>query len=217
MKAPDGYRYERGLLWPDYDVKCAAVVFKMTRDLDAVLKYVPGRDTVIQAGGNCGVWPRALAPLFKRVITFEPDKRNFKCLSHNTKEFNNVVAFNYALGDVAGFGTMDTPAHETDNCGAIQFVPSVTDSAASDIPMMRVDSLKLTPCDLLYLDIEGFEIPALRGALETIQRCKPVIVIEDKGLSERYGYKQGEAFEVVRPLGYKVVQKIHRDVVFAPA
>jgi FkbM family methyltransferase len=216
MKPPEGYRFERGLLWPAYDVKCAAVVFKMSRDLDAILKFVPGRDTVIQAGGNCGVWPRTLAPLFSRVLTFEPDSRNYKCLEHNTRGLRGVVAFNYALGDVAGYGTMDTPSHETDNCGALQFVPAVTDSGASDVPMMRIDSLGLTKCDLIYLDIEGFEIPALRGALETILRCKPVIVIEDKGLSERYGYKQGEAFEVLRPFGYKIVQKIHRDVVFAP-
>lgn len=217
MQAPDGYRFERGLLWPDYDVKCAKVVFKMASDLDHIMRFVPRHDTVLQAGGNCGVWPRALAHLFERVITFEPDPRNFACLAYNTREMPNVSRFKYALGDVAGWGTMETPAHETDNCGALQFVPSATDCADSQIPMMRIDSLGLDKCDLIYLDIEGFEIPALRGAAETLTRCKPVVVIEDKGLSERYGFKQGEAAEVLRPLGYRVVERIHRDVVFSAA
>jgi FkbM family methyltransferase len=204
-------------LWPGYDEKCAAVVFKMASDLDVILKLVPGRHTVVQAGGNCGVWPRALAPLFERVVTFEPDKRNYECLMHNTREFPNVVAFNYALGDVAGWGTMETPDHETDNCGALQFVPSITDSADGRVPMMRVDALGLDKCDLLYLDIEGFEIPAINGAAETIAKTRPVIALEDKGLSQRYGYAKGDVVNLLEDkFAYRVVQRIHRDVILAP-
>jgi len=210
---PEGYRLERGLLWPDYDEKCAAVIFKMARDLEVILKIIPGRDTVVQAGGNCGVWPRTLAPLFKRVITFEPDSRNFTCLSYNTRDLPNVTPFNYALSDEVGRGRMFTPDHETDNCGALQFIPM----EEGGIPTMRLDSLRVTPCDLLYLDIEGFEIPALRGARETIDRCKPVIALEDKGLSERYGFKQGDVVDMLRvEHGYRVAQRIHRDVVLVP-
>jgi FkbM family methyltransferase len=217
MSLPEGFRLERGLMWPAYDTKCAKVIFKMATDLDVIMKLVPGRDTVVQAGGNCGVWPRTLAPLFGRVITFEPDKRNYTCLVHNTRELPNVTAFNYAIGDAPGYGTMDTPSHETDNCGALQFVPSVTDSGASDVPMMRIDSLGLAVCDLIYLDIEGFEIPALTGARATIDKCKPVIALEDKGLSERYGFKQGDVVNVLRDRhGYRVAQRIHRDVVLVP-
>lgn len=212
-KAPDGFRFERGLLWPDYDEKCAAVVFKMASDLDVILKLVAGRDTVVQAGGNCGVWPRALAPYFKRVITFEPDPANFTCLLHNTRGLPNVTQFNYALSDEVGRGVMDTPDHETNNCGALQFVP--TDGGG--IPTMRLDSLRVTPCDLLYLDIEGFELFALKGAYETIDRCRPVIALEDKGLSDRYGYAKGDVVAYLQDAhNYRVVQRIHRDVVLAP-
>lgn len=189
----------------------------MASDLDVILKLVPGRDTVLQAGGNCGVWPRALAPLFNRVITFEPDKRNFQCLNFNTRELPNVIAFNYALSDVVGCGTMYTPDHETDNCGALQFDPSVTDCGASDVPTMRIDTLNLQVCDLLYLDIEGFEIPALKGAAETINRCRPVIALEDKGLSVRYGYAKGDVVALLEDKWqYRVAQRIHRDVILVP-
>lgn len=218
MHAPEGYRYERGLLWPAYDEKCARVVFKMAKDLEHILRYVPRRRTVIQAGGNCGVWPIALAPLFERVLTFEPDPRNYNCLRYNTKDLLNVFTYAQALGDSAGRGHMFTPDHETDNCGALQFVPIPETSPGNGkdpaVPMSRVDAFGVNTLDLLYLDIEGFEIPALQGSFETLARCKPVIVIEDKGLSERYGYKKGDAAAVLRPLGYRPVEHIHRDVVF---
>ncbi len=47
-----------------------------------------------------------------------------------------------------------------------------------DIPSVTIDSLKLPYCGLIKLDIEGAEMDALLGALDTIRRCKPVIVIE---------------------------------------
>lgn len=212
MDTPKGYRRERGLLWPAYDEKCAAVVFKMSSDLDVILRMIGKRRTVVQAGGNCGVWPRALAPKFEQVYTFEPDPTNFFALRENVAEFANVHPFNVALGAEAGHVEMFTPAHETDNCGALQ----IDVKTMGTIPMITIDSLGLPAVDLIYLDIEGFEIPALQGAAETIKRCKPLVALEDKGLSQRYGFEQGDVVEIMNRMGYGVAQRIHRDIVFAP-
>lgn len=212
MEAPKGYRFERGLLWPAYDEKCARVVFKMASDLSVIMRYVKQPRVVVQAGGNCGVWPRTLAPMFGEVHTFEPDPMNFTCLQHNTRELGNVHRYNVGLGAERMRAVMDTPSHETDNCGALQVVPA----DVGGVQIITIDSLELPIVDLLYLDIEGFEIPALLGAAETIKQCKPIIALEDKGLSTRYGYEQGDVVEILNRMGYRVVERIHRDVVFAP-
>ena len=68
--------------------------------------------------------------------------------------------------------------------------------------------------DLLQLDIEGFEHQAILGAAETIDRCSPVIVLELKGLGKRYGYSDEETIEFLSDLGYKIKDRIHRDVLF---
>lgn len=219
MKAPEGYRFERGLMWPDYDSKCAKVVFNMARDLDAVMKYVPKnrRKAVVQAGGNCGVWPLALAPLFEVVHTFEPDPRNYKALEYNVREFLNVTPYNMALGEREGVGRMFTPLHELDNCGALQFDPANVFDMQATVRVGTIDDFGFPFCDLLYLDIEGFEIPALRGASYTIDRHRPVIALEDKGLSERYGFRQGAVEKWLAGKGYRVAERIHRDIIFAPA
>jgi hypothetical protein len=52
-----------------------------------------------------------------------------------------------------------------------------------------VDDLNLSRCDLIHLDIEGFELFALKGAINTINKCKPTIVIEYAEIwLNRYGY-----------------------------
>jgi FkbM family methyltransferase len=46
------------------------------------------------------------------------------------------------------------------------------------IPMLMIDTLKLDACDLIQLDVEGYEGKVLEGAIETIIRYKPVITVE---------------------------------------
>ncbi len=49
-----------------------------------------------------------------------------------------------------------------------------------DVDMTTID--KLIPQDrmvsVMHLDVEGFERSALRGAVETVTRCKPILILE---------------------------------------
>lgn len=209
MTLPAGYRLERGLLWPSDDTECAAVVFDTTGDADLAVSHCKARNVVVQAGGNCGVWARHFAGIFKRVVTFEPDPVNFRALVWNTSDCSNVLSLPCALGSHGGaWCGMD---RQKGNAGAHQ----VTDGDFA--PVVTLDSLKLLACDLIYLDIEGSEMDAILGAKQTIDFYRPVIAVEDKGLSQRYGYAKED---VVRHLelnhGYEVVARPNRDVLMVP-
>jgi FkbM family methyltransferase len=207
---PAGYRLERGLLWPADDRACAAVVFDTAPDLEPALAACKGRDVVVQAGGNCGVWPIWLASRFKTVYTFEPDPLNFTCLAWNTAAHPNMIRMQAALGDGTPPHFIDL-AREEHNCGA-----HCVDESRGVLPVMTIDELILPKCDLIVLDIEGYELRALNGAFETIADHKPVIVIEDKGLSEKYGVLQYDAEKwLAAAFGYRVIARPHRDVVLA--
>jgi FkbM family methyltransferase len=54
--------------------------------------------------------------------------------------------------------------------GRLSFVETV-------VPVVPIDDLTLTP-DFVKIDVEGFEIEVLRGMRATIERCKPVFMIE---------------------------------------
>ncbi len=77
---PEGYRIERGLLWPVEDRGAADVLFSQVSSLARVYPHVRKFEVAVQAGGNCGLWPRELGQKFETVYTFEPDPVNFRCL-----------------------------------------------------------------------------------------------------------------------------------------
>jgi len=211
LNIPKGYRIEQGLLWPEGDQKCAAAVFNTVSDMDHALKHVKGQRLAVQAGGNMGVWPRHLAGLFDRVITFEADPVNHRALVFNTIGYDNINVLHAALGPVTGvWCSTETPPREEGNAGAIRI------AQGNRVPVLTIDSLNLPHCDMIYLDIEGTELAALSGAEVTIVRCRPVVAFEDKGLSEHFGIKKGEAEQFLARLGYRVVARPHRDVVMVP-
>jgi len=196
----------QGLVWPASDRECHPVVFSSLSDLDIAVSLCAGRALAVQAGGNCGVWPRHLAGLFRTVWTFEPDPVNLHCLKQNVP--GNVRYRGAALGEKKGRSGM---ARKPANIGAHYL------TQGEDVPVITLDSLRLPACDLLALDVEGFELPALRGAAATIRDYRPVIMIEDKGLSEKYGVRKGEAVDwIVETFGYRVAHRPRRDVIMVP-
>ena len=184
-----------GLWWPDADVRARpAIIAGCAEAMPVVLPLVKEKRVCVQAGGNVGVYPLALAKVFDRVITFEPDEENLSCLMANVT-LPNVSIFRAALG--ARQGTCSIQAVEPDNCGAHKTVPN------GDVPVMTIDGLGLDACDLIWLDIEGAEADAIDGARATIEKFSPIIVLEEKG----HGPK------AVLP-GYSVKMRIGNDTVY---
>jgi FkbM family methyltransferase len=193
--------------WPADDNWCWKVIHSELSDCDEAVKYTRGKTVAVQAGGNVGVWASHLAKTFRRVETTEPMAVNYECLKRNVPE--NVSHRFGGFGDKPGFIGMVTVEG---NAGA--HYPK----ADGDIPVVTIDSLNLEACDLLILDVEGYEPFALKGAEETIRKYKPVVMIEEKGLSERYyGVKRGTAenWVIGLGLGYAIRKKVRADVILS--
>lgn len=199
-------RMERGFVWPKEDRDCARAVFATPGDMEPALEHCKGFDVVVQAGGNCGVWPLWLSERFKAVYTFEPDPLNFYCLSRNCAK-PNIIKMQAALGDKTGFIDL---ARERRNIGAHYI------DGEGLIPTLCIDSLGLEACDYICLDIEGYELKALHGAKNTIEKYSPVIQVEDKGLSDKYGSFKGDIENwLISEYDYEVIARPHRDVILA--
>ncbi len=202
----------RAWKWPESDTECLKVIFGWMSDLERTMRFCKQKRTAIQAGGNMGVWPWVLSASFDNVVTAEPDEECFRLLQDNLAGVSNVDAYHAALYDTPGFCALEV---ETNNRGAQFIIPKqTTDYGMYTTPRVTIDSFEVTDCDLIYLDIEGAELKALQGARQTITASKPVIALEDKGLSTRFGtakYMAEKWLEV--EFGYKVVGRFHNDVV----
>jgi FkbM family methyltransferase len=171
--------------WPAWDKTGKSNIRREARTIKDFLDRIPGRGVVVQAGGNIGLYPAYLAQVFKQVITFEPDPDNWTCLQQNIGSVPNITAHNAALG--SHYGGVATVCHEAGNCGAVRVIEG------GSTPRTTIDALGLKECDLIWLDVEGYEEMALQGAALTIDKFKPAVIIEENGVSAKT-YHQLDAF-----------------------
>ena len=123
------------------------------------------------------------------------------------------------LGDLAGSATVPDVDYSQDQDFGI--VSITQNSSAGDLYSMivdqqqvqtvRLDDLNLPRLDFYKLDVEGFEIPALRGAHATIRQHRPFMWIEywKAGLDEIKA-------ELADIHGYQCVVMDPLNVLFAP-
>ena len=69
----------------------------------------------------------------------------------------------------------------------------------------------LMDVDLIQLDVEGYELRALRGAELTIRRTWPVVMVELKGLGARLGDPDEAVVAWLEGMGYRSAGSRHND------
>lgn len=210
----DKLEMRNGWAWPKDDEICFNYLTNDEPDIPAwVMERVPGRRTIVQAGGNCGMYVHEYAKAFQRVITFEPEAKNFFCLVHNTNADN---AFYYRAFLSSTGGEMPL-AEDVRNGGAHFLYPDAPPGPSVLIPCMTVDSLGLNEVDLIHLDIEGFEAVALVGALQTMARCRPWVALERRDeLPSRYGLTHENTQQVLTDCGYELADSYRHEELYRP-
>lgn len=181
--------------------------------VDSVLAKVKSRRAVVQAGGNLGIFPKYLSQQFQAVYTFEPEPELFEIMCHNAPE-RNIVKFQAALGNQRRLVGMSRVRRQQDGGNSHEGITHV--SGDGIIPVMRIDDLCLPTCDLIYLDLEGYELFALMGARETIMRCRPVIACEINKSLEYMSHTEEDVRTHVRLLDYQFVERVRSDEIFVP-
>ena len=172
---------------------------------EIISSYVDNKRVVVQAGGNCGFYVKKYAELFEIVYTFEPEPVNFYCLNLNVTT-PNVLKFQACLGSEHQTVGLD---NIMDDVGATHV------SGVGSVPTFLIDDLNLTACDLIHLDIEGYELKAFNGARKTIEKFKPVICFEfHDAWAARYSYGLNELEDFLKWYGYQFIGTAHNDRIY---
>lgn len=183
-----------------------------SRHIESALSHHVGeRRGVIQAGGHIGIWPKFLSECFEIVITFEARTENWECIAANTDP-DRVLSIFGALGERISCGSINIHAKSTGGHHTL----IRTDHPSQEVPVYSIDSLPhglRIGIDAIFLDVEGYELHALRGAMKTIEANKPTLVIEENGCSKKFGGAPGDIEKMLAPLGYRKVAAYDEDIV----
>ena len=178
------------------------------------LLHRPG--TLVDIGAHDGLLTIPLARLpDSRVLAFEPLPNAFARLQAALRTAfggapANVACHHLALGDHQGSITLAMPV--LDGVAQEQWASTAKDYAAHvsarvsverfTVPMRTLDDFALADVTAIKLDAEGAEYEILRGARETLLRCRPVLTLE---VEERH--REGSTYAVpayLDALGYDV-------------
>lgn len=164
----------------------------------------------VDIGGHVGLWSMQLVKMFPVVHAFEPVKEHQDCWSKNVLGLGigNPFLHECALGEKEGHISI----HTTKTSSGDSWV-----KGEGDIPMKTLDSFELQDVDFIKADNEGYELFALRGGEETIKRCKPVIIVEQKpGRAQKFGLPETGAVTYLQGLGYKLAKEMSGDYIMVP-
>jgi len=147
--------------------------------------YLSTDAVVFDVGANVGLTTAAFARFAPdgAIHSFEPSPDAFPCLQETVKVngFTNVVLHQLGLGAIPGkLSFVDDPNSASASHLAIDDTGRRGTSLTVDIETVDgvVERDRIDRLDLIKIDVEGFDLDVVEGAVTTIERLKPVCIIE---------------------------------------
>jgi len=135
-------------------------------------------------GANIGCTAVLFSDCFRQVHAFEPSPSTFAYLQRNVgrNAGANVALHNLGLGAEAGSSTITFAPNNRSGAFVSDREKANSDHRSEQIEISTLDqmaaSLELQALDFIKIDVEGFEGHVLRGGQQTLQRFRPVVVLE---------------------------------------
>ncbi len=178
-------------------------------EVQVLADRLPAGGTLVDVGANVGLHSVQLAKLVDglRVLAFEPVGQTFTLLQRNIAKngvAEQVTARRAAVSD------RDGTLRLTTNFQYANFVVPEGSRAAEDaveeVDCRTLDGLldgTTERVDAIKCDVEGAELAVLRGAEKTIDRFRPLLLLEvDARWAARYGNTGADVFAFLTGRGY---------------
>jgi FkbM family methyltransferase len=144
-------------------------------------RIVPEGAVTVDVGANCGLYTRQLARLSRQVHAFEPSRQMADLLRRTSAA--NVSVHEVALSDHNGDAELFIPQ---DDNGLVYGLASLEPQPdlpgkhviSTHVPTARLDTIVDQDVAFVKIDVEGHELNVLNGAVELVERCQPVFLVE---------------------------------------
>jgi FkbM family methyltransferase len=174
---------------------------RLEREMRIIEQIVSQRRRCIDIGANVGLYTYRFAHVFREVESFEPIPRCAKIIA--SSGIKNVHLRNCALSNRAGQATLNIPVTGGPEATGLASLSNQFPSAESLVVELRtLDSFVFSEVDLIKIDVEGHELEVLEGAVETIERELPTVLVE---VEQRHHADKSiqSIFQFVQDLGYE--------------
>lgn len=178
-------------------------------ELQAQLKLIRPDDFVFDIGANFGWFSLHVAKFFPKakIFSFEPIPFTYQCLCENIvlNNLNNIISNEFGLSEVAG--TFDFYYDATSSGNAS--LKNVAEKKKINILKCRVQTLdEYVSCnrvkvDFIKCDVEGAELFAFKGGINTIKKHSPVIFAEMlRKWSAKFNYHPNDIIQFLASINY---------------
>jgi FkbM family methyltransferase len=218
MRRKGGLGWIPAMLWPN--TMTAEQKFWCGLDLSGM--------TVYDVGAFHGLLTLFFASRAKTVVCFEPSTPNYKRLMENLmlNEIRNVEVLKFGIGSrretlkMVGSPLMPGGA-SVDGKAVEELLQAGAGTTVEEISIVTLDEkipqAGLPTPDFIKIDVEGWEIEALRGARKTLGLYKPALVLEMHG--ETKGEKRRKVAEIVAflcEIDYRLIHHIETGTAITP-
>lgn len=138
---------------------------------------------VLDIGANIGFYAEVLSTFVGKhgkVLCFEPDKKNFKHLESVTKSLQNVFPYEKAIDSKSGKINIYTSKEL--NVDHRTYKPEHFDKV-TEVDSCSLDDFCNENCipkvDFIKMDIQGYEMEALRGAEKILNNNSNVVILAE--------------------------------------
>lgn len=199
----------------------------------ACLPHIKQFRMAVDVGAHVGLWSTQMLKVFQQVHAFEPVKAFRECFEANIGQMDGAarglpVLYAYALG-----ATLDTRGTLAEgprphvkmrtprlgmgiDSGGTHVDAEEPDEFDTDVVELRaLDEFDFQDVDFLKIDCEGYEHHVIEGAKETLMRCRPCVIVEQKArcLKDNYGLSGTPAVDMLVAMGAKVRGELSGDYI----
>jgi FkbM family methyltransferase len=202
---------------------------------DILSELIKKGDIVFDIGANIGQSACRYSKLVGsagKVFSFEPVKTNFQLLNKMKRilRLKNVTILNLAIGEKSKKDSIYIPTMKNSNIevgtrASLKYTENEFQNATLRIENIKVKTidelmieLNLNRLDVIKSDTEGNELEVLRGGYYTINKYKPILILEINHENNRLEewYRLGfSAYHVEnnKLIDAKVSKEAHGDIV----
>jgi FkbM family methyltransferase len=168
----------------------------------------------VDMGANFGQMSVALANLGAEVYAFEADEFLASITKQNLElnGITNSVVINLAVWDVSDvlLPFPDANFDKFDSLGS--FGIDLSSTSGRMVKSVALDDLGLEDVSVIKVDVQGADLRAMWGSVDTIKRCRPAIIFEYERLFDAdFNVTSRDYKDFIDHIGYKRTKEICND------